>query len=61
MITVGTLNELEGVRHAFFTRNGGTSEGVYASNNCGFGSADQHACVAENRRRSMARLDLPAE
>ncbi|MCC7049061.1 MAG: peptidoglycan editing factor PgeF [Alphaproteobacteria bacterium] len=61
MITLGILNDLEGVRHAFFTRNGGASEGLYASNNCGFGSGDLAACVAENRRRSMARLDLPAE
>lgn len=61
MITLGILNELEGVRHAFFTRNGGASEGLYASNNCGFGSGDLPSCVAENRRRSMARLDLPGE
>ena len=51
MITLGTLNELEGVRHAVFTRAGGTSEGLYGTNNCGFGSGDDPARVAENRRR----------
>jgi YfiH family protein len=61
MITLGTLNELEGVRHAFFTRGGGTSDGLYASNNCGFGSADLPERVAENRRRSVAQLELPGE
>ncbi len=61
MITLGALNDLEGVRHAFFTRAGGSSDGIYASNNCGFGSGDRPERVAENRRLSMARLDLPAE
>ena len=61
MITLGTLNELEGVRHAFFTRAGGTSDGLYASNNCGFGSGDLPERVAENRRLSVARLDLPGD
>lgn len=61
MITLGTLNELEGVRHAFFTRAGGVSEGLYATNNCGFGSGDDPARVAENRRRSIVRLEMPPE
>jgi hypothetical protein len=43
-----------GVRHAFFTRVGGVSEGVYASLNGGVGSRDAPAAVAENRAR-MAR------
>lgn len=48
-----------GVRHAFFTREGGVSDGVYASLNCGLGSRDDHANVRENRRRAAARLDFP--
>jgi purine-nucleoside/S-methyl-5'-thioadenosine phosphorylase / adenosine deaminase len=44
------------VRHAFFTREGGVSEGVYASLNGGQGSADDPARVAENRRRMAAAL-----
>jgi len=46
------------IRHAFFTREGGVSEGVYASLNCGFSSADDAARVVENRARAMRALDL---
>lgn len=47
---------LAGVRHAFFTREGGVSEGVYASLNGGVGSNDAPDDVAENRRRMGAHL-----
>ena len=47
-----------GVRHGFFTREGGVSGGVFASLNCGLGSADDPARIGENRARAMARLDL---
>jgi len=56
-LTTGLLNRIEGVRHAFFTRNGGVSQGIYASSNCGFGSRDAAAAVAENRARAMRRID----
>ena len=49
------------VRHGFFTREGGVSEGSYASLNCGFGSGDDPERVRENRRRAMRRLGLAAE
>ncbi|MHA1158945.1 MAG: peptidoglycan editing factor PgeF, partial [Alphaproteobacteria bacterium] len=39
------------VRHGFFSRLGGVSQGIYASLNCGVGSRDDSALVAENRRR----------
>jgi YfiH family protein len=42
------------VRHGFFTRAGGVSEGPFASLNCGFGSGDDLEKVAENRRRAVA-------
>ena len=35
-----SLAALPGVRHGFFTRQGGVSSGVYASLNCGPGSGD---------------------
>jgi YfiH family protein len=54
-----TLASLEGVRHAFYTRRGGVSEGIYNSLNCGLGSGDARAAVIENRRRAMAFLELP--
>ncbi|MEI6558876.1 MAG: peptidoglycan editing factor PgeF [Rhodospirillaceae bacterium] len=60
MITLDALDDLSGLRHGFFTREGGVSEGHYASLNCGFGSGDEPARVAENRARIAARLAVPA-
>jgi YfiH family protein len=52
------LAALPGVRHAFFTRQGGVSRGVYASLNAGRGSNDEPADVLENRRRAAAALGV---
>ena len=41
------------VVHGFFGRQGGVSDGIYASLNCGPGSGDDRAKVIENRRRVM--------
>lgn len=49
------------LRHAFFTRQGGVSEGLYASLNGGLGSSDAPDRVAENRTRMGAQLGLPAQ
>ena len=61
MLTLDALDDLPGLRHGFFTREGGVSEGHYASLNCGFGSGDEPARVAENRARIAGRLKVPAE
>lgn len=45
-----------GIRHGFFTRQGGVSTGLYDSLNTGVGSNDDPAAVAENRRRVAACL-----
>lgn len=45
------LAALTGVRHGFFGREGGVSEGIYASLNAGPGSRDEAAAVVENRAR----------
>jgi YfiH family protein len=47
-----------GIRHAFFTRQGGVSTGLYASLNGGIGSADSAAHVIENRARMAAALGV---
>lgn len=47
-----------GLRHAFFTREGGVSTGIYASLNGGIGSRDSRDAVAENRSRMAAVLDV---
>ncbi len=61
MLTIGPLNDLPSVRHGFFCRTGGVSEGLFASLNCGYGSGDDKDKVTENRRRAMAELDLESE
>lgn len=47
-------------RHGFFGAAGGVSTGVYASLNCGYGSQDDPALVAQNRACVAAAMDLPA-
>jgi hypothetical protein len=47
------LLKAPGVRHAFFTRRGGVSRGLYASLNVGRGSDDDPGDVEHNRRRVL--------
>ena len=55
MIVLQAKN-LADVRHGFFGRQGGVSQGVYASLNCALGTRDDPWAVAENRRRALAAL-----
>ncbi len=55
-ILTSPLLDASGVRHAFFTRAGGVSEGDYESLNVGLGSADDPRAVIENRRRCAAHF-----
>ena len=55
------LSAIPGLRHAFFTREGGVSDGVYADLNGGLGSNDDPAKVAENRRRMAAQMGVTPE
>jgi polyphenol oxidase len=57
MITAPTL-ALAGIRHGFFTRRGGVSNGLYATLNGGLGSRDNAASVAENRARMAQALGV---
>jgi YfiH family protein len=61
MIEASNLAALDNLRHGFFTREGGVSEGVFDSLNCGFSSGDDAARVAENRARALRRLDMPPD
>lgn len=47
-----------GFAHGFFTREGGVSQGIYRGLNCGPGSHDDPAHVAENRARVAHRLGV---
>lgn len=53
-----TAAPLAGTAHGFFGRRGGVSTGELASLNCGLGSGDDPALIAENRRR-VADAVLP--
>jgi polyphenol oxidase len=62
MIVSEVLEGHPGIRHGFFTRQGGLSSGIYASLNCGLGSGDDTGTVRENRARAAGRLGAsPAE
>ena len=61
MLTLQTLDRATGVRHAFFTRQGGVSGDIYASLNCGYGSDDEQANVTANRGRAMASIEVSAD
>jgi YfiH family protein len=52
------LSAIPGLRHAFFSREGGVSDGIYAGFNGGLGSNDDPAAVAENRRRMAEQMGV---
>src|SRR5256885_855327 len=58
MIQAPSLSALPDIRHAFFTREGGVSEGIYASLNGGTGSRDAPENVRENRARMASALGV---
>ncbi len=61
MLQAQSLSKLPGIRHGFFTRSGGVSDGVYRSLNGGVGSEDSPVKIAENRARMAANLGVAAE
>jgi YfiH family protein len=58
-IQAETLTAIDGIRHGFFTREGGISEGIYAGLNVGLGSDDATDTVLANRQRVAAHLGFP--
>lgn len=59
MITIKPFASSPGIRHGFFTREGGVSNGLYNSLNCGFGSGDCFENVNTNRDLILPKLDVP--
>jgi len=55
------LSAIPGLRHAFFSREGGVSGGIYQGLNGGLGSNDDAAHVAENRRRMSEQMGVAPE
>jgi hypothetical protein len=61
MIALDKFAADAGIRHAFFTRRGGVSEGLFQSLNCGFGAGDPAENVATNRAIAMQCLGVSPE
>ncbi len=60
MITAEDLH-LPGIAHGFFTREGGFSQGIFASLNCGLGSGDDLANVHKNRALVAGKIGVAAD
>ncbi len=56
ILHASNLSQDARIAHGFFTREGGVSAGIFASLNCGPGSGDDPAAIAENRRRAAQAL-----
>ena len=52
------ISNIHGVRHSFFTREGGHSTGLYTGLNCGPGSDDDPESIMKNRAQVEQSLDL---
>lgn len=57
-LTSVELAGLPGIRHGFFTRQGGVSDGIFTSLNCGLGSGDNPEHVRKNRARVAQAIGL---
>jgi len=55
------LSAVPRLRHGFFNREGGVSQGIYAALNGGTGSNDDPERVAENRRRMARQMGVALE
>ena len=53
--------EARGIRHGYFTRLGGVSDGIYRGLNIGSGSNDDQSLVRENRRRVAAWMGVDVD
>ncbi len=61
MITSKKLLKQKKISHGFFNRNGGKSNGIYKSLNCGIGSNDNKNKVKKNLKIVKDRIDKKAK
>ena len=61
MIQAESLRGYRGMRHGFFTRQGGVSSGPYSSLNCGASTKDRPESVRENRARVADQLGVASD
>lgn len=57
MIKASSLENISGVQHGFFTRQGGHSSGIYSSLNTGLGADEDNEIILKNRRLVADQLD----
>jgi len=55
------LNKFKNLRHCFFSRENGVSEGYYKSLNCGLGSRDKKENVLKNLKYVSKKIGCKAE
>ena len=60
-LTFPLLEKTGLVKHGISTREGGVSQGIYATMNLSFTSGDSPDCVRENYNRIGAALGIPVE
>lgn len=60
-LTYPSISRLDGIVHAFSTRIGGVSEGIYESMNLSFTRGDDEERVRENFRRFTAAIGIEYE
>ncbi|MBT5571580.1 MAG: peptidoglycan editing factor PgeF [Alphaproteobacteria bacterium] len=60
-VTADSLTAASGIRHAFLSRDGGVSHGIYAGLNCGLGSDDNPDHVRENRARAAQTIGVATD
>jgi len=61
IVKAPNIEKHDAVQHGFFGRQGGVSEGIYASLNCGPGSDDNPENVKQNRERVAEHFGQPLE
>ncbi|MBT6961033.1 MAG: laccase domain-containing protein, partial [Rhodospirillaceae bacterium] len=61
MIEAANLAAVSGIRHGFFTREGGLSTGIYEGLNCSLGSDDARDSVVANRAICAQALGVSGE
>ena len=55
------LKEFKNLKHCFFSRKNGVSEGLYESLNCGMGSKDEKGKVIKNLEYISSKIGCDKE
>lgn len=58
MLVADNLAGIDRIHHGFFTREGGVSQGMLASLNCGYSGGDDQDVVAANRAIAMEKMGV---